>query len=232
MGFDPTGLISGGLDAIGGILQNKANAKQAQLNRDFQERMSSTAFQRGVKDLQAAGLNPALAYGSAQASSPSGATSAPQQNVASSAVSTALSAANLQLMKAQVAATLAGARKANAEGALIEATSGGKATELTGQIQLLGAQAERIWADVRQTNLNVEQQKALFRSRLAQAALDNESTSAGIGVQNSQRTLNLSSAKLNEAAAPKAEAASELYKRHPEIMTAIDKIVELFSKVK
>jgi len=53
---------------------NKTNMQIAQNQMDFQQRNSDTGYQRAVKDLKLAGLNPMLAYSQGPASTPSGAT--------------------------------------------------------------------------------------------------------------------------------------------------------------
>lgn len=42
--------------------QNEFNASEAQKSRDWQEKMSNTAYQRAIADMKLAGINPVLAY--------------------------------------------------------------------------------------------------------------------------------------------------------------------------
>ncbi|QXP07851.1 MAG: DNA pilot protein [Arizlama microvirus] len=76
--------VMGALGAAGSYFgtqsQNAANAAQNQAQMDFQREMSNTSYQRAVKDLQAAGLNPMLAYSQGGASTPVG-SQALMQNV-------------------------------------------------------------------------------------------------------------------------------------------------------
>ncbi|WGL31111.1 DNA pilot protein [Dipodfec virus UOA04_Rod_724] len=53
--------------------QNKWNAQQAQIQRDWEANMANTAHQREVADLKAAGLNPVLSAGGSGAATGAGA---------------------------------------------------------------------------------------------------------------------------------------------------------------
>jgi hypothetical protein len=67
-------ILDAGFSAWSADKKEDFDSHQAYVNREFQERMSNTAYQRTVQDLNAAGLSPMLAYSKGGASTPGGAT--------------------------------------------------------------------------------------------------------------------------------------------------------------
>lgn len=80
--------VTGLAGYLGASRQNRMQREMMREQMDFQERMSSTAYQRSMADMRKAGLNPMLAYMQGGASSPSG-SMAPMQDEIGPAVSSA-----------------------------------------------------------------------------------------------------------------------------------------------
>lgn len=104
-------LVGGGLALLGGLFQEQGQEKSIASQQAFQERMSSSAYQRATADMRASGLNPALMYSAGgPESTPSGASMMPP-NVLGQVASSAMDAMRLKqdaaLNAAQVAKTLA-----------------------------------------------------------------------------------------------------------------------------
>lgn len=139
--------IAAGAGLVGSAWSAYSGRKEAQRNRDFQERMSNTSHQREVEDLRAAGLNPIMSAKLGGSSTPLGAQaqvpdySAPARD----AMSAFQAASNMRLQQAQ-------ARNLDAD-SLNKEVAGRVATRTEWQqIETVIAQLDKLYADKSLTN--------------------------------------------------------------------------------
>lgn len=98
-----------GASVGGGIDANNANAVSAQAAQDFSAQQYATRYQTTVKDLEAAGLSPMLAYSQGAGTPPTGVTYQ-SQNIAAGVPSAYASTANLDVQREQGFASAAQSR--------------------------------------------------------------------------------------------------------------------------
>nr|QJB19465.1 MAG: DNA pilot protein [Microvirus sp.] len=148
-------LIAAGGAILGQSMANDANKQNAADARDFQANQRATAYQTTVRDLQAAGLNPMLAYGNGATQTPSAAQAAPAQNITAAATTSALQATQREQTEAQIELLRAQKAKTEAETAQIPTST----ANIAQNTENLKATLPKIGEEIRMLTNSAENQR-------------------------------------------------------------------------
>lgn len=147
--------------------QNKANEKEAQKNRDWQEYMSNTAYQRQVADLKAAGINTNAAGTLGGASTPGGAQA--QFEAEPSNAAGALQLGQTVASMATGASGIANAVKTMSENKFVSSEKKAQIANTAADTVLKGAQTTNTNASTQKINAETE----VARETAKQIKIDN-----------------------------------------------------------